>query len=337
MKFEFPLFFFGFILLIPLGFGLWLLYKRSTALVYRFFQPEEYALHWPLLKNGLRMGSAVLLLFALTGPYAGFEPKQTETREKEVYFLLDVSASMNAADVKPSRLKAAKKLIQDLAERLQGDKLGLIAFTDYPYVQCPLTSDAEMFKLFSGLVATSQFANKGTDFRKALSAAIYRFDKSAAADALDAENRCIVLLSDGQNHSEAYHSLLSKLNERNIALVPVGFGTTSGAPIPRRAAGADSAKTWMRDRRGEIIRSPLMEGELKKIASAVGEDFIRYESPEETAEAVHNEIIIASGGGDAAEAQIRANSLYQWFLGGALLLLFASMFILTERKRDLNA
>jgi Ca-activated chloride channel homolog len=174
-----------------------------------------------------------------------------------VYVLLDVSRSMDATDLPPSRLEQAKFAIRQLADTLGSDRFGLILFASQPFVLAPLTNDHVAFGQLLYEVHTSMAATGGTDLCAAIALATRKFmaDPSTAQSA-----KVLVLVSDGEDFGQCNPLILSQLRTIGITLITVGVGTESGSPI---RAGRD----FVRDEQGLVARSRLNREFLRRLAT----------------------------------------------------------------------
>ena len=147
---------------IPVSLGImFLVYKRVSQITQTWFSVDQYARSLPFLKFILRGVAFILLFIALLGPYIETREEQVNIMGREVYIIMDVSASMNATDVHPSRLSKAKQELKKMVDHLKGDKIGLIVYTEHPYNQCPLTQDHEAIKLFIDMKNPFKGTTKG--------------------------------------------------------------------------------------------------------------------------------------------------------------------------------
>jgi Ca-activated chloride channel family protein len=163
--------------------------------------------------------------------------REVKQRGVDMLIALDVSASMNAEDVRPSRLEKAKFEINRLIERLDGDRVGLIVFTGEAFLQSPMTLDYSALRLFLDIVSTDQMPSSATDFAAALDIA------SQAFSTLDSENteqnnaassaaRVLLIISDGEDHEQEFSDPLKKLASERVSIYTLGIGTTAGTTIP---------------------------------------------------------------------------------------------------------
>lgn len=304
------------------------MYKRVAAITQAWFSADEYERSYPLLKFGLRTMGFVLLFIALMGPYWGENEHDSKLLGREIFILLDVSASMNAEDIKPSRLEKVKRELKTVINHLEGDKIGLILFTESAYVQCPLTHDRQAVSLFLDLAETRQFAQTGTQYRSALATAMDRFMNGNEES--QNTSRGIILVSDGEDFGDTYVSLIERLKQSNVQVFPVGVGTYEGAPIPQFIN--NKKKGYKRYEDGTVAISRLIDQDLQNLADEFGTDYIRLSNPTATLAGLEKDIDnLAASPIDTQLAQVK-NNKYQLFLFFSVISLFLSMFLMPIRK-----
>jgi len=328
VKFAFPEYWIW-MLGIPVSLGImYLVYKRVSQIIFTWFSKDQYERSFPLLKFGLRALAFVLLFMALLGPYQSTSEEQVNIMGREIYLLLDVSASMNATDIQPTRLERAKLELQKLVDQLKGDKLGLILFTENPYVQCPLTQDHEAVKLFIQMAETEQFTQTGTQFRNALALALDRFNHIEMES--QQISRAVVIISDGEDHGDSYASLIERMKRQGIKVFTVGIGTDEGAPIP--VSIQSSNPSYKRQEDGEVVISRLEDDALREIGKAFGTEYLRIDQDMVSTEKLEGQIYdITASALETSIEQVK-NNQFQVFIFISVVLLVASMFIMPIRK-----
>lgn len=204
-----------------------------------------------------------LLAVALARPQTGAHPVEVKRVGVDVMVALDTSYSMAAEDVAPNRLTMAKKEIERLSRALEGNRLGLVAFAGDSTVECPLTMDAETFRMFLGSVTYNAAAAGGTDIAGALRTA------SAAMQNSQAKSRIIVLITDGEDHEGNPLAAAKAAAERGIKLYTVGIGGAQGTPIPLRGPRGELLG-YKKDRAGNNVFTRLNDAALRDMAAAGG-------------------------------------------------------------------
>jgi Ca-activated chloride channel homolog len=220
-----------------------------------------------LFKTSLIVMVFILLILALARPQWGERVEPLDVRGLEMIFLLDTSASMQAEDVKPDRLAAAKQLINRLLDTLRTDYVALINFAGVSYVQCPLTLDYEAFKLMVEASVISPGEEQGTDFSTAFTLAAKSFANSKS------KSKVLVLITDGEDLEKRWQKPFAEL-KKSIPVFTVGIGVADGAPIPVRDGGG-AITEWKKDKQGGIVKTSLDEATLLTIARESGGQYFR--------------------------------------------------------------
>lgn len=316
------------LLTLPVLLGLYLLIQnRSENVFHIWFSPSQYKNHHPVAKYFLNAGAVVLILIALAGPYWGNEGREVSVMGREVYFLVDVSASMNCTDLKPSRLEKTKKELRKLIQNLRGDKMGLIVFTSHGYVQCPLTTDEKAVGMFLDLIETSQFANTGTDLRAGLSKCLERFSAEPRRKGKKV-SRAVVVLTDGEHFGDKYTSVVLRLQDQGVDVIPVAIGTEAGAPVPE-SPGSSQYKS---DPSGQVAVSKINRDIIEELSHQTGHEAFYISGNADNLQALSHKIKnLPASVVDSRFEQSAANK-YQWFLGAALMLMMISMYLTPLRK-----
>ncbi|MCB1215549.1 MAG: VWA domain-containing protein, partial [Deltaproteobacteria bacterium] len=226
----------------------------------------------------LRRAFAVLALFflilALAEPQWGSREVEVSMKGVHLIILLDVSDSMLAEDLKPNRFERQRQELQDLLGELKGDRVGLVAFAGRSFLLSPLTVDYPSLKRYVDELSTDTIPIQGTDLAGALNLAMGLFPKSEA-------DKAILLMSDGEDHSEKLKKVLEQLKEQKIRLFVLGIGTPEGAPVPDPQGG------FKRDRNGKRVLSQLKEDFLKDLALKTGGVYARSVSSEADLESLY--------------------------------------------------
>ncbi|HEY0840245.1 MAG TPA: VWA domain-containing protein [Vulgatibacter sp.] len=220
-------------------------------------------------KGALGAAGLVLLSLALLRPQVGEKPAVAKAKGIDLVVALDASRSMLARDVLPSRLDRAKLELSALFDRLQGDRVGLVAFAGEAFVQCPLTSDHGAAKLFLRAIDPESMPAQGTALAAALDTAAGMF---RAADH-GATTKVVLLLTDGEDHDGRVAAAAARLAEEGVRIFTVGIGSASGTPIPvldraGRVAG------YRKDRDGRTVITRLEEGPLRDLAAATSGRYV---------------------------------------------------------------
>lgn len=198
---------------------------------------------------------------ALARPQWGYHWAESKTRGIDIIFAIDTSKSMLAEDVKPSRLERAKLSVLDLLDALDGDRIGIVAFSGQAFLQCPLTLDYDAFRLSLEALDTNVIQRGGTNIAAAISEADAAFEKTA-------NHKIVVLISDGEELESSAVERAKQAAKDGVVIYTLGVGGAKGEPIPVRDAGGRLVQ--LRDENGKIVASKLNEAVLSEIAKSTG-------------------------------------------------------------------
>lgn len=280
---------FALLAVLPLFFLLRALLRRRRTAISLFadlsrhpFLAPRHAAKTPVRRLFLRCLALACLILALARPQWGFHWEEITRRGLDLLVVLDTSRSMTAADIKPSRLQQAKWGIHDLLRALRGDRVGLIPFAGSSLLQCPLTTDYAAFAMTLDDLYCGIIPRGGTAIAQALRTAIDSFPDDTTAD------RCILLVTDGEDHEGDPLSLLPELKEKGIRLYAIGIGTLEGEMIP---GDASTGSAYFKDRKGQIVKTTLHEDILQQLATSTGGAYVRSVAGDTGLERVFRESI----------------------------------------------
>jgi Ca-activated chloride channel family protein len=265
------------------------------------------------------------VIVSLAQPRYGYTWEQSKRKGRDVIIAIDTSKSMLSNDVMPNRLTRAKMAAQDLVGMLQGDRVGLIAFAGTSFLQAPLTIDYGAVVNSINELDTNIIPRGGTDIASAIQCAAEAFGKG------ESENRCLVLITDGEDLGKAGVEA-ARREKDHFRIFTVGVGSTDGSiiPVPEEQGGT----AFVKDPNGEFVKSRLDEACLQQIAEETGGFYVHLDNGLTTMKR-----IVTEGFGKVQERDIDARQSrrpierYQWPLGLGLALLAASLLI-SERKRN---
>ena len=276
-------------------------------------------------KRALLIGAVALLFLGLAEPQAGFHWEETSRRGVDVLIALDVSRSMLARDIAPDRLTRAKLAIIDLADRLAGDRFGLVAFAGTAFLQCPLTLDHAAFQQALDVLEPGIIPAPGSDLASAL---------TVADEALQSEKRnvkLVVLVSDGEDLGGGAIAAAEKAAKDGDRVYTIGVGSSAGEliPIPREGGATD----FVKDESGRYVKSRLDEETLRRVAEATGGFYEPLGARGEGIDALVERAIAPIPKEELASRMRRVPvDRFQWPVAVALALLAAEM-LLSERRR----
>ncbi len=206
------------------------------------------------------------LTLTLANPQLGSKLEEVKREGIELIVAIDVSNSMNAEDVKPSRLERTKKAVSVLIDNLYEDRLGLIIFAGDAFLQLPLTTDYSAAKLMLTTISTDLIEIQGT----AIGAAIKLAENSFSED--EKRKKAIIIITDGENHEDNALSIAEEAANKGIKIYTIGMGSVNGAPIPIYSGGRETG--YLKDKSGTTVISKLNADMLNTIASTGGGKFV---------------------------------------------------------------
>ncbi len=275
-------------------------------------------------RDGLWLAGITLVLVTFARPQWGYRLQEVERRGIDLMVVLDTSRSMLAQDFKPNRLQKAKWGIEDLVKRLQGDRIGLVAFAGSSFLQCPLTLDYAAFLLTLEDVHTGLIPRGGTALEQALRTALDKFDSGSNAD------KAILLITDGEDHEGDPLSVVEECNERGIRIFSIGVGTPKGDLIP--VEDEQGGTRFLKNRRGEVVKSALEEEPLERLAVMTDGLYVRAAGGDIGVDQILRRGLSTLKQGAQEERMVKQyHERFMWFLWPALAL-FALEALIRERK-----
>lgn len=285
--------------------------KWPKHLLSQFFQAPQLSRR--RRKVVLLRIAAFFMIVALAQPILGKKKAKVSGRNAEIVVALDISNSMNTRDIstKVSRLDIAKRALIQLVNQCRGEKIGLVIFAENAFVQLPITKDYGAAKMFIQDVETKMISNQGTNFSAAL-------NKSMAMFSPGRKNKGIILLTDGENHSEVPAELLEDLKEDEVLLSVVGIGTKEGGPIPKDVYRQELG--YKANERGQVIVSKVDETLIRDLAKLSGGLSILIRTPFPNLSDLLTEINRERAGNIGDLSMEIQRNLYAWPLAAGLFL-----------------
>ena len=263
------------------------------------------------------------LAIALVNPKIGTKLETVKREGVDIVFAIDVSKSMLAEDIKPNRLEKSKQLVSQIINNLGSDRVGIIAYAGKAFPQLPITTDYSAAKLFLQNMNTDMLSSQGTAINEAILLAKTYYDDD------EQTNRVLVIISDGEDHSEAAVQVAEQASQEGIKIFTIGVGEAKGGPIPLKRNGIVTG--YKKDSQGETVITRLDETTLKNIAAQANGQYIQGR----TTDKVVNQMKDILNKMDKTEFEAKQiadfKDQFQWFLGLAILLFFIDIFLL-ERK-----
>lgn len=268
------------------------------------------------------------LAVSLANPQWGTKKEKVTRKSVDIFVALDISQSMLAEDISPSRLERAKRFAQGLIETLRGDRIGTIIFAGNAYLQVPLTTDYAAAQLFIKSANPSMAPTQGTAIVDAIDLAENSFEEE------NKNHKALIIISDGENHDEEALQRAKQANSNGLLIFTVGVGTSEGSFIPINIAGRADYK---RDRSGNPVRSQLNEDMLQDLAKAGdGNYFNLLSGSDEVMKALRNGIDRLEKREFEQRVFNEYQSYFQYFLAVVILLITAEFIISYKKSRVLK-
>ena len=280
----------------------------------------------PIWKFSLLLLALVLLIVAAARPQFGQKEKTVKRQGIEVMVALDISNSMLAEDVAPSRLDRAKQMLSKLVDNMVDDKVGLVVFAGDAFTQLPITCDYVSAKMFLQIITPSLIVTQGTDIEGALLTSIASFGSEQTE-----AGRAIVLITDGENHEGDALAVAKKARELGIKVIVVGIGKPEGAPIP-----IPGTMDYIKDRKGQVVVSRLNEDMCREIASEGQGVYVRCDNTNMALRAVQQELDKIATADLESTLYDDYSEQYQSFVLLALFLLVVDFYIMSRKNHRLH-
>lgn len=275
---------------------------------------------------GLYLLAILFLIFSIIDLLSGSEEIKTNQKLNNVIFMMDVSNSMNAEDINPSRLTEAKNLMLQTMQKMKNDKVGIVIFAGQATSIMPLTTDYGSAETYIGGIETNSMQIQGTDFLNAMKIAVEKF-KNVSKD-----GRKVVLLSDGEDNEGNDDAAIRLAKKEGIMITSVGIGTEEGAPVPEYVFG--QLMGYKSDMNGQTVISKRQTEALRKMADATGGTYIDGNNINEAPDRILDALKKKTGSSETMVKSQNANHYYQYFL--AVSLFFFFLIYIFNPKRDFN-
>ncbi len=313
------------VLLVYLIFRIWQKRARSKFAkpdLLGYLSPNRSSFK-PLLKLLLIVFALAALVVGLVNPKIGSQLETVKREGVDIVFAVDVSKSMEAEDIAPSRLEKSKQLVRQIIGNLGSDRVGIIAYAGSAFPQLPITTDYGSAEMFLESLNTDMISSQGTAIGDAIDLATGFFDDNQQT------NRVMFILSDGEDHGGNIEDMARRAAEAGIRIYTIGVGTTKGGPIPIKRNGV--IQNYKKDNQGETVITKLDPSTLQEIAKEANGEYIDGSVTAEVTEKVQEELLTIEKTEFEAKQFADYKSQFQWFVGLAILLLLLDVFML-ERK-----
>lgn len=261
----------------------------------------------------------LLFMVALLGPLMGNATKEIQAVGKDIFVAVDLSQSMNADDVQPSRLEKVKYELRELVEAFSSDRIGLIIFSSEAFVQCPLTYDQSALNLFIETLNSGLVPNTGTDFGPPLRMALSKLQGDESIPSQQ-KSKVIILISDGEDFGEETTDVAQEIKNAGIKLFTLGVGTEEGSQILVRGI----PKT---DRDGNVVVTQLEPESLQQLADNTGGQYFEINERRDDSSRLINAISQIEGElRDSRQVDTSSNKYLYFLAVGAALFAIDHLF-----------
>ncbi|MDX9789348.1 MAG: VWA domain-containing protein [Candidatus Kapabacteria bacterium] len=283
----------------------------------------EKSVFKPTLKITVILLALASLIIALVNPKIGTKMETVKREGIDIVFAVDVSKSMLCEDIAPNRLNKSKQIVSQIINRLGSDRIGIVAYAGSAFPVLPITTDYNVAKMFLHNMNTDMVSSQGTSLDEAikLSAGFFEEDNTT--------NKLIILLSDGEDHSDGTDAAIEEANKVNAKIITVGIGTEKGGPIPIKRNGV--VQSFKRDKNDEVVVTKMYPENLKQIGQKTKGGYIYGGNTKEVLDYIEKALDNIEKTEFETTQVADFQSQFQWFLGIAFALLFFDVFLL-ERK-----
>jgi Ca-activated chloride channel family protein len=254
------------------------------------------------------------LIIGIVNPQVGTKLEEVKRKGADLMICLDVSNSMKAEDLQPSRLEKSKQALSKLIDNLEGDRVGIIVFGGQAYVQLPITTDYAAAKMFLASISTDMVPTQGTAIGKAIDLAVESFGKD------EGKNKAIVIITDGENHEDDAIAAAETAVEKGITIHTIGMGSENGAPIP--IYKNEVKEGYRKDKDGNTVVTKLNEPMLQQIAGAGSGIYVRATNSDAGLKNVLDAIDKLEKKQFESKMFSDYEDRFQWFVAAALVFFF---------------
>ena len=327
---ESPIYFYLFAL-IPLvvAFFLFNLYwkrKQQAAFadvaLFEKLSPEQ-SVFKSSLKLLITIAAISMVIIALVNPKMGTKMETVKRQGIDIVFAIDISKSMLAQDIAPSRLEKTKQLVSQIINQLGNDRVGIVGYAGSAYPVLPMTTDYSNAKMYLQIMNTNMVSSQGTAFNDAIKLSVDYFD-------IKDTSKLIILVSDGEDHGDGAEEAIEMAKEKGVRIVTIGVGTEKGSLIPLKDSKGNISG-YKKDQNGENVITKLYPAVLQNIATQTKSKYIVGGATKEVVEEVKKALDKIEKSEFESQQIADFESQYQWFLAFGFLLLLADIFLLEKK------
>jgi Ca-activated chloride channel family protein len=331
MHFEYPVFLYA-LILVPAAAVFFIYSERKKAIAAQKLAAASALLRLSVNLNPRKrifkiiMLSLALFFFLLAaaGPEIGGRLVEVKRSGIDLVIAVDCSGSMDTQDIKPSRMLKAKDSLSSIINKMQGDRVGIVAFAGVAFVQCPLTLDYSAAKMLLGLLDTRLIPKPGTAIGEAIRVGTKSFSRS------ERKHKAMILLTDGEDHESDPLAAAKEAGKEGVKVYTVGIGKPEGEPIPLLDASGKFTG-YRKDKEGQTIMSKLDEMLLQKIALETGGKYFRATGSDIELDRIYDDISNMEKKELKSTTYVKYENRYQYFAFIGLLFLIAEILV-SERK-----
>lgn len=282
----------------------------------------------PQIKFYIQLAAIILLIIVLAQPQFGTKVEKEKRKGIEVMIALDISNSMMAQDLQPSRLDKSKQVLSKLIDDMTEDKVGLVVFAGDAYTQLPITVDYVSAKMFMNSISPKLVPRQGTAIGTAIDMCIKSFGESKEKSEA---SRAIIVITDGENHEDDAVGAAKLAAEKGIVVHVIGMGKPEGAPIP-----VEGTMSFWKDKDGNVVVSKLNEEMCKNIAQGGGGTYVRADNSNSAYKVITKELDKMAKSDIKTQVFSDYNEQFQSFAIFALILLIIEGFIFDRQNKKLS-
>ena len=220
----------------------------------------------PIIKIFFMIVGISMFIIAMINPKIGTKIETFQRLGVDIVFAVDVSKSMLAEDIAPSRIEKSKQLVGQVINNLGGDRIGIVAYAGKAFPQLPLTTDYSSAKMFLQNMNTDMLSSQGTAIDEAIRLSSTYFDQDESTE------RILFIVSDGEDHNDLTYDMADIAAKNNITIYSIGVGTEKGSPIPIKKNGI--VMSYKKDINGDVVITKLNKTYLENISDKTGGKFI---------------------------------------------------------------
>ena len=294
--------------------------ERLVHAITKSYSPKRFTQKFLLICLAFAIG--VLALANLRSPQGS---EKVNRNGIDVMIALDVSKSMLAQDIKPSRLDRAKQLLGRLIDGLSNDRVGIVVFAGRAYLQMPLTGDHGAAKMFLSAASPDAVPTQGTVIGDALTMC------SSAFNGREKKYKAVILISDGEDHDEGALKIASQMANEGVSINTIGIGSPEGATILD-----ETTNELKKDINGNTVVTKLNETSLRDIAAKANGTYQLFTSTDEVLAGLQKQLGSMDQRTVTEDSLINYKNYFQWFLGLMLLLLLTELLLPETRSLGKN-